>query len=113
MTFADNLLRLAGLHELLMRDVAAFADVSESVVSKWQTGDRNPSFTSALKIGALFEIEPGRLAQADFADLLSHELADPDRYRRVEEKIERLRREWSGEEKALPIGKQRGPKKAR
>jgi transcriptional regulator with XRE-family HTH domain len=112
--FADNLERLLGLHGLTSRRFSALADVSESVLSKWQSGDRNPSFTSALKIGDIFKIDPGRLARADFGDLLERELADAERYRQVEETLARLAREWEGEseEKVVPIKKRTTRKKA-
>jgi transcriptional regulator with XRE-family HTH domain len=106
--FADNLDRLLGLHGITSRQLSVLANVSESVVSKWHSGDRQPSFASALKVGDFFKIDPGRLARADFGDLLEHELADATRFREVEETVERLKREWSGEQKVVPIPKRPG-----
>ena len=61
-------------------------------------------------MGDFFKIDPGRLARADFGDLLEHELADAERYRQVEKTLKRLKREWSGEGKVVPIQK-RSPRK--
>jgi transcriptional regulator with XRE-family HTH domain len=95
--FADNLRRLAGLHGVTMKQVAMAIDATESTLNKWSSGDRSPSFNSALLVGELFGVDPGRLARAPFEDLLEHELADAERYRRAEETLEELKREWSGE----------------
>jgi len=96
-TFADNLERLLAMHRLTARQFAAITDVSESVVSKWLSGDRNPSFASALKVADVFKIDPGRLARADFGDLLTHELADAERYRHVENHIRNVKRKLERE----------------
>jgi transcriptional regulator with XRE-family HTH domain len=92
--FADNLKRLAGMHALPLRDVAMLIDASESVVNKWQSGDRHPSFTYALKVGDLFQVDPGKLARMSFDELLEQELT-AERYRKAEAEIERLAREWA------------------
>ena len=106
--FVENLERLAGLHNLNMQTVAALCGVSESAISKWRSGDRSPGFASALKIADVFQVDAGRLARADFSDLLAHELASPERYEEAEKTIARLKREWSGEEKkVVPIEKNR------
>jgi transcriptional regulator with XRE-family HTH domain len=95
--FVDNVRRLAGLHGLTMKQVAMAIDATESTLNKWASGDRSPSFDSALRVGDLFGIDPGRLARAPFEDLLQHELADGERYRRAEETLEQLKREWAGD----------------
>jgi transcriptional regulator with XRE-family HTH domain len=102
-----------------MKEVAMLMDVSESVVSKWMSNDRKPSFTSALAAGDLFKVDAGRLARADFGDLLAHELADAERYKEVEATIERKRREMAKQRIVVPLQtlprrgatKRRGPKK--
>jgi transcriptional regulator with XRE-family HTH domain len=99
--FADNLRRLAGMHDLLLKDVAAL--IGESVVNKWQSGDRRPSFTYALKVGDLFQVDPGALARLDFDELLETQLT-PEKYRQAEQTIERLKREWAVEsQKVVPM----------
>jgi hypothetical protein len=39
----------------------------------------------------LFQVDPSRLARADFADLLEHEVADANRFRKLEKVIGHLR----------------------
>jgi transcriptional regulator with XRE-family HTH domain len=113
--FADNLRRLAGLHGITMKQVAMAIDATESTLNKWSSGDRSPSFTSALRVGELFGVDPGRLARAPFEDLLEHELADAERYRRAEETLEELKREWSGEpaKKVVPMKTKAAKRKRR
>lgn len=107
--FAENLQRLTGLHGLTMKRFAVLAGVSESVISKWSSGDRHPSFTSAMKVAEIFEVDPGRLARAEFPDLLEHELADAEKYRRVEKTLEELSRKVEGKsEKVVPTKKRSG-----
>ena len=89
--FADNLERLLGLHGLTSRQCSELVDVSESVLSKWHSGDRSPSFRSALLIADFFGVPADRLARANFEDLLAHELANLERFREVEAEIRRRR----------------------
>jgi transcriptional regulator with XRE-family HTH domain len=113
--FVDNLQRLAGMHGLTMKQVAMAIGATESTVNKWASGDRSPSFDSALAVGDLFEVDAGRLARAPFEDLLEHELADAQRYRRAEETLEQLKREWSGEpsKKVVPMKARRRKSRGR
>ena len=85
--FPDNLRRLLGLHALTAREAAALLDLSVSTFTKWERGLRQPSFGTALRVGEFFGVAADRLATAKFKDLLEHELADPDRFDGVEEKI--------------------------
>jgi transcriptional regulator with XRE-family HTH domain len=89
--FRDNFTRLLGVHNLSSRDAAAILGLSESTVGKWGTGIRQPSFATALTVGAFFGVPADRLATVEFEDLLQHELADPERFRAVEARIHRAR----------------------
>ena len=101
------------MHGLPMRDVAMLIGASESVVNKWQSGDRNPSFTYALKVGDLFQVDAGKLATMSFDELLEHDM-NAEQYRRAEEEIERLKREWEAKpDKVVPIEKRRRKKGGR
>lgn len=84
--------------------------LSQSVLSKWQSGARQPSLSSALSAGDFFGVPADRLARADFSDLLANELAEPERYAEVEAEIRRRRstlREL-GDAKMLEQGAERG-----
>lgn len=50
----------------------------------WMNGKSQPSLGKAIGIADLFRISTGRLMGAEFATLLANELADPDRFERVE-----------------------------
>jgi transcriptional regulator with XRE-family HTH domain len=89
--FADNLVRLLGLHALSANFTANLLGVSGATLSAWSNGKATPSLAKAIALAELFQLPTERLLGADFADLLSHELADEDRYQRVEDRIRRAR----------------------
>jgi transcriptional regulator with XRE-family HTH domain len=89
--FADNLNRLLGLHGLSAKEGASILGLSQSALSKWSTGERKPSFPTALTVGEFFHVPADRLARAEFGDLLANELASRDRFEDVEKEISRRR----------------------
>jgi DNA-binding XRE family transcriptional regulator len=89
--FPENLRRLLGLHDLEQTEAAEMLGMSKQSFSAWNSGRRQPSFTTALLIGELFQLPADRLARAEFADLLAHELADPVRFAEVEAELRRRR----------------------
>jgi transcriptional regulator with XRE-family HTH domain len=89
--FPDNLNRLLGLHALSAREAAEMLGLSHSTFAKWEAGTRQPSFSMALRLAEFFGVPTDRLATAAFEDLLQHELADPERFRTVEAKIQQAR----------------------
>ena len=58
-------------------------------MSAWMNGKSNPSLPKAIDIAELFQISTDRLMGAEFSDLLANELADPERFERVEKRIKR------------------------
>lgn len=89
--FTDNFIRLLGLHALTQNFTADLLGVSEATVSGWMNGKSTPSLSKAIGIAELFQISTDRLMGAKFSDLLATELADAERYERVEERIRRGR----------------------
>jgi transcriptional regulator with XRE-family HTH domain len=87
--FTDNFVRLLGLHRLSQHFTAQLLGVSEATMSAWMNGKSQPSLGKAIGIADLFQVSTDRLMGAGFADLLAHELADPDRFERVEARIKR------------------------
>lgn len=87
--FTDNFVRLLGLHGLSQHFTAQLLGVSEATMSSWMNGKSQPSLAKAIDIADLFQISTDRLMGAEFADLLAHELADPERFERVETRIKR------------------------
>ena len=85
--FTDNLVRLLGLHALSQHLAAQLLGVSNTTMSSWITGKSTPSLIKAVAVADLFGISAERLISAPFADLLANELADPDRFTRVEERL--------------------------
>jgi transcriptional regulator with XRE-family HTH domain len=87
--FTDNFIRLLGLHGLTQHFTAQLLGVSEATMSSWMNGKSTPSLAKAIDIADLFQISTDRLMGAEFADLLEHELADPERFEKVETRIKR------------------------
>src|SRR5436309_2593911 len=89
--FADNLVRLMGLHALTQNLAAQLLGVTSATMSAWVSGKSHPSLQKAVGVAELFQISTDRLTGAIFTDLLEHELASPERYELVEERIRRGR----------------------
>lgn len=87
--FTDNFVRLLGLHGLSQHFTAQLLGVSEATMSSWMRGRSTPSLAKAIDIAELLQISTDRLMGAEFSDLLEHELADPERFERVESRIKR------------------------
>ena len=85
--FTDNFIRLLGLHGLSQHFTAQLLGVSAAAMSAWMNGKATPSLNKAIQIADLFQISTDRLMGAEFVDLLEHELADPERFKRVEARI--------------------------
>src|SRR4051812_12306298 len=84
---ADNLRRLLGLHAMrATRDSRLVEGLSPQALSELQAGTRDPSLATVEKLARFFEIPLTRLLHAPFDELLAAELADAERFRRVEEK---------------------------
>lgn len=89
--FADNFIRLLGLHGLTQNFTAELLGVSEATVSGWMNEKSTPSLAKAIAIADLFQVSTDRLMAAKFSDLLAKELSDADRFDRVEARIRRAR----------------------
>ncbi len=90
-TFQDNFVRLLGLHALSQHFTAQLLGVSEATMSAWMNGKSTPSLPNAIDVAELFQISTDRLMGAEFSDLLANELADSERFERVEKRIKRGR----------------------
>jgi transcriptional regulator with XRE-family HTH domain len=87
---AYTLPRLLGLHNLSGARLARLLGVTTQYVWMLMNGARYPTDERLLEIAGLFGIEPDRLANASFEELLQIELADPVRYRETEERVAHL-----------------------
>lgn len=61
-------------------------------MSAWMNGKATPSLDKAIGLSEFFEVPTQRLMGAPFVDLLQSDLADPERFKRVEERIHRKSR---------------------
>src|SRR4051794_12219671 len=84
----DNLRRLLGMHLLPASKATVFLGISPQAVSELQSGKRTPRLRTLRTIAEFFELPMERLLTSPFDDLLEHELADAERFRRVQQKID-------------------------
>jgi transcriptional regulator with XRE-family HTH domain len=84
---ANNLRRLFGLHALRPTRDHHLLGLSPQALSELQSGSRTPSLSTADRLAEFFEISFERLRKAPFEELLETEIADGDRFKRVEKKI--------------------------
>jgi transcriptional regulator with XRE-family HTH domain len=87
---ADNVRRLLGLHAMTISLGSQHIGVSPQALSEIQSGTRTqPSLSTVRALANFFEVPTDRLLDAQFGDLLQMELADRDRFDRVEGKLRR------------------------
>ena len=84
--------RLMGLHNLSGTRAAPLLGMSPQHLALLMNGKRNPTYERLRAIGDLFGIQTDRLVDASFEDLLQHELADPQRFRDTEQRIQKRER---------------------
>jgi transcriptional regulator with XRE-family HTH domain len=85
---ADNVRRLLGIHAMTISLGSQHIGVSPQALSEIQSGTRTqPSLTTVRALANFFEVPTDRLLDARFGDLLQAELADRDRFERVEAKL--------------------------
>lgn len=88
---ANNVRRLLGLHSLRATRDAGLIGISPQALSEIQYGTRaSVSLSTMEKLSGFFEIPIDRLLHAQFEELLQAEVADSERYRRVEAKKQPL-----------------------
>jgi transcriptional regulator with XRE-family HTH domain len=85
--FAKNLRTLLGVHGLTARETARLTGVSVNALSSWMTGERDPSLASMQKLAGFFEIDAFKLLGQYTGSFLHEELADLERWERVEQKL--------------------------
>jgi transcriptional regulator with XRE-family HTH domain len=93
--WSDNVKRLMAVHLLTGQEAAKLFRVSPQAVSEWISATReeprDPNLQTLLRVAAVFEVDATKLVQSDFVDLLP-EIADAERFERVERKAAAVRR---------------------
>jgi transcriptional regulator with XRE-family HTH domain len=89
--FADNLRRLLGLHRTSLVQASRALGITQQALSELQLGNRLPRRSTLEKLSDLFGISIDRLLRAPFEELLADELADRERFHRVEAELEKVR----------------------
>jgi transcriptional regulator with XRE-family HTH domain len=75
------------MHALPARHFARLVNLSSQSISELMGGHRSPSLNTLTLLSEFFEISSDRFRTATFAELLADELADLNRFHRVEDKI--------------------------
>jgi transcriptional regulator with XRE-family HTH domain len=56
MAFKDNFKRLRQEKNVAQKDLASFFSVAQTTISKWETGERTPSYEMLSKIADYFQV---------------------------------------------------------
>jgi transcriptional regulator with XRE-family HTH domain len=79
-----------GLHCLSAREASEHIGLSQQALSELQSGKRDsPRSSTVRKLGDFFGVPRWKLEDTPFEQLLTEEIADPERFRQVEAKIHR------------------------
>lgn len=80
---------------LLLRQVSAYANIDQAILSKIERNERKPSKDLILKIAEILQLDKQELLVQFMSDKIAHEIADEDYASRVlkvaEEKIEYIK----------------------
>src|SRR5579862_4373546 len=84
--FGTNLHRVAGLHGLTAGQAAHALGVAPHTYSAWISGSRTPGPRALAAVRLVFEVDPFLMELRPTAEILE-DLADPERFIRVEERL--------------------------
>lgn len=80
---------------LLLRQVSAYVDIDQAILSKIERNERKPSKDLILKIAEILQLDKEELLVQYMSDKIAYEIADEDCASRVlkvaEEKIEYIK----------------------
>jgi transcriptional regulator with XRE-family HTH domain len=80
---------------LLLRQVSAYVDIDQAILSKIERNERKPSKDLILKIAEILQLDKQELLIQFMSDKIAYEIADEDCANRVlkvaEEKIEYIK----------------------
>jgi transcriptional regulator with XRE-family HTH domain len=86
----NNLRHLLGLHDLTAAKASPLIGISQQALSELQSGRReNPRRQTLERLAVFFEVPRWKLEDVPFEQLLAEELANSERYLKVEAKIPR------------------------
>ena len=100
--FARNMKALLGAHGLTSKEASALTGTSANTISGWLTGQRDPSLSSMEKIAGFFEVDAFKLLGQFTGSFLVEEVADVERWMRVEDKLP-----GAGKREVVPIKKRK------
>ena len=64
--------------KMLLREVAAILTIDQSILSKFEKGERKPTREQVIKFAEIYGIAPGKLIVAWQSDKVAYDLLDED-----------------------------------
>ena len=77
-SFCDTIRKLREENELPLRTVAAFLDIDQAILSKYERGQRKPTREQVVKLAKYFKLKEDDLIVAWLSDKIAYELEDED-----------------------------------
>jgi len=77
-TFGETIRKLRIDKQLPLRKVAAFLDIDQAILSKFEQGIRKPGREQVVKLAAYFGVKENDLLVAWLADKLVYEVEDEE-----------------------------------
>lgn len=77
-TFAEIIRKARSEKGLILREVAALVDIDQSIINKFELGERKPSKEQVLKLAKCYQLNKKGLIIAWKSDLVCHSLQDEE-----------------------------------
>ena len=77
-SFGNTVRKLREEKELPLRTVAAFLDIDQAILSKWERGQRKPTREQVIQLAIYFKVKENDLLIQWLSDKLVYELEDED-----------------------------------
>jgi len=77
-SFGNTVRKLREERELPLRTVAAFLDIDQAILSKWERGQRKPTREQVIQLATYFKVKENDLLIQWLSDKLVYELEDED-----------------------------------
>lgn len=77
-SFCDTIRNLREENKLPLRTVAAFLDIDQAILSKFERGQRKPTREQVVKLAKYFKVKEDDLIVAWLSDKIAYELEDED-----------------------------------
>lgn len=77
-TFAEIIRTARSDKKLILRQVAALTDIDQSIINKFELGERKPSKKQVIKLANCYQLDENELIIAWKSDLVCYSLKDEE-----------------------------------